>query len=131
MVAFCIAGDEAYVCSNHLLAPIPGSLATDAEDAFHFYHSSLRMHVEQAFGIFVKKFKILKRLEFPVADYATVIVLKMKLHNFSVDHGQKIVSRASINMERVLEEHNMMSETRKWYSEGKHSNIDLAAFENL
>ena len=72
------------------------------------------MPVEQSFGILVRKFKILKMLEFSVADSAKLIVLAIKLHNFCVDHGQKIVRRASINKERVLEEHYMMNETRKW-----------------
>ena len=84
------------------------------------------MHVEQSFGILVRKFKIFKMLEFSVADSAKVTVLAMKLQNFCVDHGQNIVSRASINRESVLEEHDIMSETKKWYSEGKHAYISLA-----
>lgn len=86
---FWIAGDEAYVCTESLITPIPASQANDVEDAFNFYHSSLRMHVEQAFGILVKKFPLLRSLEFSVNDSAALVGLAMKLHNFCIDHSDR------------------------------------------
>ena len=55
---FWIAGDEAYVCTESLITPVPSSQAGVYEDAFNFYHSSYRIHVEQAFGMLVNKHKL-------------------------------------------------------------------------
>jgi DDE superfamily endonuclease len=55
---YWIAGDAAYPCRNAIITPwTAGQLLDDdfavSRDAFNFYHSSLRMHVEQAFGMHV------------------------------------------------------------------------------
>jgi DDE superfamily endonuclease len=55
---FSIAGDEAYECNNNVLTPWPSSNLDDAKDAFNFYQSSLRMHIEQCFGQVVARFRI-------------------------------------------------------------------------
>jgi hypothetical protein len=63
---YWIAGDAAYLCDNYLLTPFTKAQTHDQElglrrDAFNFYHSSLRMHVEQSFGIMVARFGIFRR----------------------------------------------------------------------
>jgi hypothetical protein len=59
------AGD-AYPCRNGIIAPWTAAQLFHDEfgasrDTFNFYHSSLRMHVEQAFGMLVQRFGILWR----------------------------------------------------------------------
>ena len=88
-----IAGDEAYVCTESLITPFPAASATDAEDAFNYYHSSLRMHVEQAFGMLVGKWRILRELSFSLQTNARLIVLSMKLHNFVIDRADAKITR--------------------------------------
>ena len=47
------AGDEAYICDKNFLTPFPASKwdPGSPEEAFNFFLSSLRMHIEQSFGI--------------------------------------------------------------------------------
>jgi hypothetical protein len=55
-------------------------------DAFNFYHSSLRMHVEQSFGIMVARFGILWRsLRFPLPVVPRILSACMRIHNFCID----------------------------------------------
>lgn len=56
---FWIAAYEACVCAKYLITPIQSSQASDEEGAFNLYHSSLHMHVEQSFGLLVKKWILL------------------------------------------------------------------------
>ena len=54
-----------------------------ANEVFNFYHSSLRMAIERTFGIWKKKFAILKSM--PTYSFDTqihVFVATMALHNF-------------------------------------------------
>jgi hypothetical protein len=64
---FWIARDEAYKCNSNVLTPWPSSNMDDAKDTFNFYQSSLRMHIEQCFGLVVARFEILWR---PLKDVA-------------------------------------------------------------
>ena len=52
---FWIAGDEAHMCTEDLITPVPNSHASSEEDALNFFHSSLRMHVEKGFGVLTAK----------------------------------------------------------------------------
>jgi hypothetical protein len=61
---FWIAGDAAYPCRNGVITPWTAwKLLRDEfgvlRDAFNFFLSSLRMHVEQEFGMLVQRFGIL------------------------------------------------------------------------
>lgn len=47
----CISADEAYGDSEVLAVPRPGGGGNDQwKDAYNFYQSSARIHIEQAFG---------------------------------------------------------------------------------
>lgn len=45
---YWIAGDDAYVCDEYIITPLPASVCTprSVEDAFNFFQSSHRMHIE-------------------------------------------------------------------------------------
>jgi hypothetical protein len=90
---YWIAGDAAYVCSEHLLTPYPKAQLMHPElgprrDAFNFFQSSLRMHVEQSFGILVARFGILWRpIRFSLAVAPRIVSACMRVHNFCIDQG--------------------------------------------
>ena len=85
---FWIAGDEAYMCTEDLITPVPSSHASSEEDSFNFFHSSLRMHVEQAFGMLMAKWGIFQKpLGLPVRKSSRIIAVAMKLHNFCLSKG--------------------------------------------
>lgn len=86
---FWIAGDEAYVCTESLITPVPMSQASEVEGAFNFFLSSLRIHVEQAFGMLVAKWAILQRpLQYAVRKNSRIVCVTMKLHNFCSLKGE-------------------------------------------
>jgi DDE superfamily endonuclease len=60
-----------------------------SRDAFNFFHSSLRTHVEQAFGILVQRFGILgRKLTFSLRACTLVLSACFRLHNFCIDLGE-------------------------------------------
>lgn len=86
-IEYWIAGDEAYLCTNSLICPIPISQVSSCwEDAFNFFLSSLRIHVEQAFGMLVARWRVLRDLEFSPEICSEIVALCMKLHNFCIDN---------------------------------------------
>jgi DDE superfamily endonuclease/Villin headpiece domain len=90
---YWLAGDAAYVCADHLLTPYSKSQMQDSElgqrrDAFNFFHSSLRMHVEQAFGILVARFGILWRpMGFSLPTVPRILSACMRIHNYLIDQN--------------------------------------------
>ena len=57
-----VLGDAAYNVTETLLVPFTGSQRDDPkQDAFNFYLSQLRIRIEMAFGLLVKKFSILQK----------------------------------------------------------------------
>jgi len=54
-----VIGDNAYVCSETLLTPFSGIEKNDpSKDAFKFYLSQLRIHIEQIFGLVTGTWRI-------------------------------------------------------------------------
>jgi DDE superfamily endonuclease len=76
-----------------LLVPFSAVQLRDVEeglwrDSFNFFQSSLRVHVEQAFGIFVNRFGILWRpLEFDLPRASRILSACALLHNYIVDNS--------------------------------------------
>jgi hypothetical protein len=91
---FWIAGDAAYPCRNGIITPwTAGQLLHDefgtSRDAFNFFHSSLRMHVEQAFGMLVQRFGILWRKRMFYLPVSTLeLSTRFRLHNFCIENGE-------------------------------------------
>ena len=85
---FWIAGDEAYTLTESLLIPFSANMAPRGSfnDAFNFFHSSMRIHVEQAFGTFVNRWRIFHgALAFSVENIFAFIKAALLLHNFCMD----------------------------------------------
>jgi hypothetical protein len=83
---FYLLGDAAYRGCRQILTPFVGSRITATESIFSFYHSSLRMVVECAFGMLVNRWAILQRpLKVPLKKAPRIIECCMCLHNVLVD----------------------------------------------
>lgn len=93
-----IIGDNAYVCSEHLLTPFSGNEKFEArKDAFNFYISQLRIRIEMAFGMMTNKFQILKRpVTIGVHSLGKFLLTIGKLHNYCIDE------RHAMNMTAAL-----------------------------
>jgi len=82
---FWIAGDEAYAASGSLLTPWSGRNLETYKDSFNFHLSSLRVHIEQTFGIFVSRWGILWReLQVEYNRIGPLVNCLARLHNFCI-----------------------------------------------
>ena len=83
---FSIVGDEAYTISVYIIVPFPASKLTEDKDNFNFYLSSLRIHIEQTFGILVARWRILRdHLDLSLEHCTSIMSVCMKLHNFCIE----------------------------------------------
>ena len=84
---FFVVGDAAYIVTNKLLTPFKGSQRENRDrDAFNFFLSQLRIKIEQAFGMMVEKWRILKRpFTRNIGVAANIIMACARLHNFCIN----------------------------------------------
>ena len=90
-----IVGDDAYSSSHTLVVPWPGKWGLDSPElAYNEVHSSARISVECAFGMFCRKWLLTKRVyEMSLkrtrssAGFMQTITVAMKLHNLSLRAG--------------------------------------------
>ena len=89
-----IAGDNAYVCSVHLLTPFSGEEKNDPrKDAYNFHLSQLRIRIEQTFGYMTTKWRISKRpLQVKQKNVDTIFLCITRLHNFCINEGDDVNS---------------------------------------
>lgn len=86
-----IVGDSAYPLHTYLLIPFKdnGNLTREQKN-YNYRLSSSRVIIEQAFGLLVKKFKILNHLHFRNYEKNKYIVTAcVILHNFILLQGKK------------------------------------------
>ena len=83
---FFIVGDSAYPLSVYLQVPYPKAKPSTPEDAFNFWLSNSRIHIECTFGELIMRFGLFWRtLRFDLDVCAKVVRAAAKLHNFLVD----------------------------------------------
>jgi hypothetical protein len=71
---FYLLGDAAYRGCRQILTPFVGSRISPDESIFSFYHSSLRMVVECAFGMLTNRWAILQKpLKVPVKKAPRIV----------------------------------------------------------
>jgi hypothetical protein len=95
---FWIAADESYECMVGVISPWTKSQIPDENegiwrDSFNYLYSSLRMHVEQAFGIFGILWRTLK---FSLFRVGPILSTFLRLHIYCIDSSVQPV-RASMS----------------------------------
>lgn len=88
-----IAADSAYVLAPHMICPCDVTEITgpckESRDAFNFYLSSCRIHIECAFGELVMRWGIFWRtMRFGLRKSIDIVNVAMLVHNFIVDYRQ-------------------------------------------
>jgi DDE superfamily endonuclease len=87
---YWIAADDVYVCSDRVITPWPGRRLSVTQDAFNYWLSSTRIHIEQAFGMLVGRWGIFWRpLRLTVDKAGQVVLLCIKLHNYIIQKAQE------------------------------------------
>jgi hypothetical protein len=79
----CIFGENACINSPFVATPYP-NVSGGYKDAYNFFHSQLRIHVECAFGMFVHRWGILRS---PIPCGISI----RKIHNFCIDPDDTLV----------------------------------------
>lgn len=86
-LGYWIAGNDAYSVPANLIVPISRSVVNVVQDAFTFYQSSHRIHVEQAFGILKNNWGMLWRpFRFNLCKATLIIWGAMRLQNSRIDY---------------------------------------------
>lgn len=89
---YYVIGDEAFVCTNHLLTPWSGKSLDPYKDSFNYYLSSMRQCIERAFGLLTKRWGIFWR---PLAcrfdKWSTIVTVCCKLHNLCIDFNDESI----------------------------------------
>merc|ERR1712093_657411 len=89
-LGFWIAGDDAYPLSEYVITPFPGQGIPKYEDNFNFYQSRLRINIECAFGMLVRRWGVLWRnLEVELCKVKSVVFACLILHNVCINHMPK------------------------------------------
>ena len=79
-----ILGDNAYANGNFMVSPYRGATA-GINDDFNFFHSQLRITIERAFGMLVRRFSLLRRAmpaSIPIRNKMAIVLAICKLHNY-------------------------------------------------
>ena len=84
---YWVAADSAYPLVGSLMKPFPGKARCDLwEDSFNYHLSSLRISIENTFGIFIQRWGILWRaLRCDPVEATKILVSCASLHNFIID----------------------------------------------
>ena len=115
-LGFWIGGDDAYKPFGRLLKPICRLVVNAVQDAFNYFQSSHRVHVEQAFGFLKNKWGILWPLKFNLARANLTIEVAMKLQNYRINNDSSI-PRAKKPQESVAQAREELDQWLLWYAE--------------
>jgi DDE superfamily endonuclease len=117
---YCVIGDCAYTPTEHLVPIFRGDQALlPRNDNFNFFASQLRIRIEMAFGIMVKKWSILSRpLTVKLKNIKKIIVTIAKLHNYCINERLGNVSDEVYTPRNVaFTQHQIMLREQSAYEE--------------
>jgi hypothetical protein len=82
-----VMGDNAYVCTEHLLTPFPGEQRQLAcNDTYNYHLSQLRIRIEMTFGRFLKRWALFRRpLQVNLKNVGRIFMCAAQLHNYCED----------------------------------------------
>jgi hypothetical protein len=78
-----------------------------AEDDFNFYHSQLRITIERAFGMLVKRFGILRKAmpqSIPMKKKIAIVFACCKLHNFIMSESGVSINILDVSDDSAVDE---------------------------
>jgi hypothetical protein len=101
---YFVAGDAAYPLIGSLMKPFPGKSRVDIwEDSYNAHLSSLRINIENTFGIFIQRWGIFWRsLRYQPVESTKIIMCCVRLHNFVIDEEG---SQRALSMLKTGQEH--------------------------
>lgn len=77
-----------------MLTPSPAGSVDSTHDAYNFFQSQIRIHIERAFGILNTVFAILQKpLKCQVPTCCTIVQACLRLHNWRIDRGCQVYTR--------------------------------------
>ncbi len=99
---YCAIGDCAYTPTEHLIPIFRGENALSARnDNFNFFGSQLRIRIEMAFGLMVKKWGILARpLTIKLKNIKRLVIAIAKLHNFCINERLATASARTVTQQQ-------------------------------
>ena len=85
---FYVLADNAYIISEHVLIPFSGSQRNVPQNScYNYFLSQLRIRIEQAFGQYSVKWRIIRKpLETSLATSSLILTTCARLHNFIIDN---------------------------------------------
>ena len=90
---YFIIADNAYELSEFILIPFSGAekLSCVYHDAFNYHLSSLRIKIEQAFGLLTTKWRVFRSNldETDLENCSKIIRTGFRLHNFVIEHERE------------------------------------------
>ena len=92
--SYWLAADAAYPLIGSIMKPFQGKSRVDIfEDSYNFHLSSIRVNIENTFGIFIQRWGIFWRsLRHNPADSTKIIHCCVRLHNFIIDTDGELAS---------------------------------------
>jgi DDE superfamily endonuclease len=106
---YWIAGDAAYTCTEYLLTPFSKRMLSEeghqlSRDAYNYFQSSHRIHVEQAFGRLVRRWGVLwSPLRFDFPRIGIIVGVAMRLQNYCIDEAAHVPKGSPANEIEVNE----------------------------
>ena len=84
-----VIGDNAYVCSEHLLTPFSGCERNEPrKDTYNFFISQMRIRIEMAFGSLTNRWRVLRKpLEVSLKNATKLVVALTVLHNYCINEN--------------------------------------------
>ena len=83
-----VIGDNAYVCTEHLLTPFSGDDKKDPmKDAYNFHLSQVRIRIEMTFGQFINKWRYFgQSSQLSIKNHGMLFMCATRrLHNFCIN----------------------------------------------
>ena len=79
-----VIGDNAYVCTEHLLTPFAGEQRRNPQnDTYNYHLSQLRIRIEMTFGRFMLRWRLFRQpLQVKLKNVGKVFLTAARLHNF-------------------------------------------------
>jgi len=92
-----VLGDNAYVCTEHLLTPFPGDQRRQPQnDTYNYHLSQLRIRIEMTFGRFMNQWRLFKRpLQVNLKNAGKVYMCAARLFNFCAN--ERLIGSADAN----------------------------------